>query len=195
MFSFLSFYSYLCPTHVPVFCLTPMLSPLLHIVFLHLRASSSLVLSAQRLAAGSRASARLLLRSGFDWHQLRASLLCLLHLLGGPGQPAGETDTRPRVFSFFIYSACECCMQTRFILAHCDCSCICSVQLQKAGASEVDEVDEEPAVVQPAKVFAPKSLVLVSRLDYTEVYRVRHISVSNLLLSLVPLSLCWPVSI
>ncbi|XP_026217915.1 myotubularin-related protein 5 isoform X4 [Anabas testudineus] len=44
-------------------------------------------------------------------------------------------------------------------------------QLQKAGASEADEVDEELSVVQPAKVFAPKSLVLVSRLDYTEVYR------------------------
>ncbi|XP_072233346.1 myotubularin-related protein 5 isoform X10 [Leuresthes tenuis] len=38
-------------------------------------------------------------------------------------------------------------------------------------ASEVDEADEEPAVVQPAKIFAPKSLVLVSRLDYTEVFR------------------------
>uniref|UniRef100_A0A671Y444 SET binding factor 1 n=1 Tax=Sparus aurata TaxID=8175 RepID=A0A671Y444_SPAAU len=36
---------------------------------------------------------------------------------------------------------------------------------------EVDEVDEEPAVVQSAQVFAPKSLVLVSRLDYTEVFR------------------------
>ncbi|XP_044042946.1 myotubularin-related protein 5 isoform X4 [Siniperca chuatsi] len=41
-------------------------------------------------------------------------------------------------------------------------------QLQKAEASEVDE---EPAVVQSAQVFAPKSLVLVSRLDYTEVFR------------------------
>ncbi|XP_008288740.1 myotubularin-related protein 5 isoform X6 [Stegastes partitus] len=44
-------------------------------------------------------------------------------------------------------------------------------QLQKAEASEVDEADEEPTVVQPAKVFAPKSLVVVSRLDYTEVFR------------------------
>lgn len=43
--------------------------------------------------------------------------------------------------------------------------------LQKAEASEADEVDEEPAVTQPAKVFAPKSLVLVSRLDHTEVFR------------------------
>ncbi|XP_072233340.1 myotubularin-related protein 5 isoform X5 [Leuresthes tenuis] len=42
---------------------------------------------------------------------------------------------------------------------------------QKSEASEVDEADEEPAVVQPAKIFAPKSLVLVSRLDYTEVFR------------------------
>ncbi|KAM7377879.1 hypothetical protein PAMA_013004 [Pampus argenteus] len=44
-------------------------------------------------------------------------------------------------------------------------------ELQKAEASEVDEVDDELAVVQPAQVFAPKSLVVVSRLDYTEVYR------------------------
>ncbi|XP_051248681.1 myotubularin-related protein 5 isoform X3 [Dicentrarchus labrax] len=44
-------------------------------------------------------------------------------------------------------------------------------QLKKAEASEVDEVDEVPAVVQSAQVFAPKSLVLVSHLDYTEVFR------------------------
>uniref|UniRef100_A0A4W5KVE8 SET binding factor 1 n=1 Tax=Hucho hucho TaxID=62062 RepID=A0A4W5KVE8_9TELE len=40
----------------------------------------------------------------------------------------------------------------------------------KAEASEVDE-DEVPGLVQPAQVFAPKSLVLVSRLDHTEVFR------------------------
>ncbi|XP_068442226.1 myotubularin-related protein 5 isoform X2 [Clinocottus analis] len=44
-------------------------------------------------------------------------------------------------------------------------------QLQKAEASEADEADDELAVVQLAQVFAPKSLVLVSRLDYTEVFR------------------------
>uniref|UniRef100_A0A8C7H1J6 SET binding factor 1 n=1 Tax=Oncorhynchus kisutch TaxID=8019 RepID=A0A8C7H1J6_ONCKI len=43
-------------------------------------------------------------------------------------------------------------------------------QLPKAEASEVDE-DEVPGLVQPAQVFAPKSLVLVSRLDHTEVFR------------------------
>ncbi|XP_035482432.1 myotubularin-related protein 5 isoform X4 [Scophthalmus maximus] len=44
-------------------------------------------------------------------------------------------------------------------------------QLQKTEASEADEADDELSVVQSAKVFAPKSLVLVSRLDYTEVFR------------------------
>uniref|UniRef100_A0A6Q2XD78 SET binding factor 1 n=1 Tax=Esox lucius TaxID=8010 RepID=A0A6Q2XD78_ESOLU len=43
-------------------------------------------------------------------------------------------------------------------------------QLQKAETSEVDE-DEVPGLIQPAQVFAPKSLVLVSRLDHTEVFR------------------------
>ena len=45
--------------------------------------------------------------------------------------------------------------------------------MQKAEASEADE-DEVPGVLQPAQVFAPKSLVLVSRLDHTEVFRVGH---------------------
>ncbi|KAM9327544.1 LOW QUALITY PROTEIN: myotubularin-related protein 5 [Pholidichthys leucotaenia] len=44
-------------------------------------------------------------------------------------------------------------------------------QLQKVQSSEADEADEEPTVIQPAKAFAPKSLVLVSRLDHTEVFR------------------------
>uniref|UniRef100_A0A3Q2PJ12 SET binding factor 1 n=1 Tax=Fundulus heteroclitus TaxID=8078 RepID=A0A3Q2PJ12_FUNHE len=44
-------------------------------------------------------------------------------------------------------------------------------QLKKTEAGDADEADEEPAVVQPAKVFAPKSLVVVSRLDYTEAFR------------------------
>uniref|UniRef100_A0A8D2ZIB0 Myotubularin-related protein 5 n=1 Tax=Scophthalmus maximus TaxID=52904 RepID=A0A8D2ZIB0_SCOMX len=42
---------------------------------------------------------------------------------------------------------------------------------EKTEASEADEADDELSVVQSAKVFAPKSLVLVSRLDYTEVFR------------------------
>uniref|UniRef100_A0A7N8XP29 SET binding factor 1 n=1 Tax=Mastacembelus armatus TaxID=205130 RepID=A0A7N8XP29_9TELE len=54
------------------------------------------------------------------------------------------------------------------------CACFtfweCLDNPQKAEASEVDEVDEE-LTIQPPQVFAPKSLVLVSQVDYTEVFR------------------------
>ncbi|XP_056089485.1 myotubularin-related protein 5 isoform X5 [Rhinichthys klamathensis goyatoka] len=43
-------------------------------------------------------------------------------------------------------------------------------QLQKGEPSEADE-DDGPDVLQPAQLYAPKSLVLVSRLDHTEVFR------------------------
>ncbi|XP_073727435.1 myotubularin-related protein 5 isoform X7 [Misgurnus anguillicaudatus] len=43
-------------------------------------------------------------------------------------------------------------------------------QLQKGEPNEVDE-DDSPDVLQPAQLYAPKSLVLVSRLDHTEVFR------------------------
>ncbi len=49
--------------------------------------------------------------------------------------------------------------------------CLC-VQLQKGEPSEADE-DDSPDVLQPAQLYAPKSLVLVSRLDHAEVFRVR----------------------
>lgn len=35
-----------------------------------------------------------------------------------------------------------------------------------------DEEGEEDGLIQPAQVFAPKSLILVSRLDYPEIFRV-----------------------
>lgn len=35
-----------------------------------------------------------------------------------------------------------------------------------------DEEAEEDGLIQPAQVFAPKSLILVSRLDYPEIFRV-----------------------
>uniref|UniRef100_A0A3Q3WKI5 Uncharacterized protein n=1 Tax=Mola mola TaxID=94237 RepID=A0A3Q3WKI5_MOLML len=43
--------------------------------------------------------------------------------------------------------------------------------LDKSQVRQATIVDEEPTAVQPSQVFAPKSLVLVSRLDYTEVFR------------------------
>uniref|UniRef100_A0A671Y556 SET binding factor 1 n=1 Tax=Sparus aurata TaxID=8175 RepID=A0A671Y556_SPAAU len=53
-------------------------------------------------------------------------------------------------------------------------SCACFTfweGLDNSQVRQMSPVDEEPAVVQSAQVFAPKSLVLVSRLDYTEVFR------------------------
>lgn len=52
------------------------------------------------------------------------------------------------------------------------------VQLQKGEPSEADE-DDGPDVLQPAQLYAPKSLVLVSRLDHTEVFRVRDVHTQN----------------
>lgn len=37
-----------------------------------------------------------------------------------------------------------------------------------------DEDEEEDGLIQPAQVFAPKSLILVSRLDFPEIFRVKH---------------------
>ncbi|XP_066580002.1 myotubularin-related protein 5 isoform X3 [Amia ocellicauda] len=43
-------------------------------------------------------------------------------------------------------------------------------QPQKSLSSEADE-DDDSGILQPAQLFAPKSLVLVSRLDHTDVFR------------------------
>uniref|UniRef100_A0A8C7H6R6 SET binding factor 1 n=1 Tax=Oncorhynchus kisutch TaxID=8019 RepID=A0A8C7H6R6_ONCKI len=53
---------------------------------------------------------------------------------------------------------------------YCACFTFWEAVCDISEASEVDE-DEVPGLVQPAQVFAPKSLVLVSRLDHTEVFR------------------------
>lgn len=37
------------------------------------------------------------------------------------------------------------------------------------------EGEEESGLIAPAEVFAPKSLVLVSRLDYPEIFRVKNL--------------------
>uniref|UniRef100_A0A3Q3XA42 Uncharacterized protein n=1 Tax=Mola mola TaxID=94237 RepID=A0A3Q3XA42_MOLML len=53
------------------------------------------------------------------------------------------------------------------------CSCLtfyeAEVNLQADG--DEDEEAEENGLIQPAQVFAPKSLILVSRLDYPEIFR------------------------
>lgn len=50
-------------------------------------------------------------------------------------------------------------------------------QRKKSIEADGDEDDgtEENYLIQPAQVFSPKSLILVSRLDYPEIFRViRH---------------------
>ncbi|KAJ8249276.1 hypothetical protein GJAV_G00233080 [Gymnothorax javanicus] len=59
------------------------------------------------------------------------------------------------------------------------CSCLtfyeAEINLQGSKRVEVDgdveEDDEESALIQPAEVYTPKSLVLVSRLDFPEIFR------------------------
>uniref|UniRef100_A0A8C6SU38 SET binding factor 2 n=1 Tax=Neogobius melanostomus TaxID=47308 RepID=A0A8C6SU38_9GOBI len=54
------------------------------------------------------------------------------------------------------------------------CSCFtfyeAEVNLQDDG-DEDEEAEEEDGLIQPAEVFTPKSLILVSRLDYPEIFR------------------------
>uniref|UniRef100_A0A4W5K702 SET binding factor 2 n=1 Tax=Hucho hucho TaxID=62062 RepID=A0A4W5K702_9TELE len=42
---------------------------------------------------------------------------------------------------------------------------------QGTKTTDADEDEEEDGLIQPAQVFAPKSLILVSRLDYPEIFR------------------------
>uniref|UniRef100_A0A8C7RGH8 SET binding factor 2 n=1 Tax=Oncorhynchus mykiss TaxID=8022 RepID=A0A8C7RGH8_ONCMY len=55
------------------------------------------------------------------------------------------------------------------------CSCLtfyeAEVNLQGTKTTDADEDEEEDGLIQPAQVFAPKSLILVSRLDYPEIFR------------------------
>ncbi|XP_051505041.1 myotubularin-related protein 13-like isoform X2 [Myxocyprinus asiaticus] len=56
------------------------------------------------------------------------------------------------------------------------CSCLtffeAEVNLQGSKTLEADgDEEEEDGLIQPAQVFAPKSLILVSRLDYPEIFR------------------------
>ncbi|KAM9409168.1 LOW QUALITY PROTEIN: myotubularin-related protein 13 [Pholidichthys leucotaenia] len=60
------------------------------------------------------------------------------------------------------------------------CSCLtfyeAEVNLQaskniEADGDEDEDAEEEDGLIQPAQVFAPKSLILVSRLDYPEIFR------------------------
>ncbi|XP_053270632.1 myotubularin-related protein 5 isoform X3 [Pleuronectes platessa] len=87
-------------------------------------------------------------------------------------QPSGwQLVPERQPASFFVAVLTDINSERHYCACFTFWECLDNPQLQKAEANELDEVDEDLAVVQAAKVFAPKSLVLVSRLDYTEVFR------------------------
>uniref|UniRef100_A0A8C7U906 SET binding factor 2 n=1 Tax=Oncorhynchus mykiss TaxID=8022 RepID=A0A8C7U906_ONCMY len=51
------------------------------------------------------------------------------------------------------------------------CSCLTFYEAEGTKTTDADEDEEEDGLIQPAQVFAPKSLILVSRLDYPEIFR------------------------
>ncbi|GCC22937.1 hypothetical protein chiPu_0001328 [Chiloscyllium punctatum] len=55
------------------------------------------------------------------------------------------------------------------------CACLtfyeAEINLQGAKHDDTEGEDEDTGLIQPAQVFAPKSLVLVSRLDYPEIFK------------------------
>ncbi|XP_070619420.1 myotubularin-related protein 13 isoform X2 [Erythrolamprus reginae] len=71
---------------------------------------------------------------------------------------------------------------------YCSCLTFYEAEINLQG-SRVTEGEQESGLIQPAEVFAPKSLVLVSRLDYQEIFRaclglVYTVYVDNLNVSL-----------
>ncbi|XP_057710324.1 myotubularin-related protein 5 isoform X2 [Corythoichthys intestinalis] len=87
-------------------------------------------------------------------------------------QPSGwQLVPERQPASFFVAVLTDINSERHYCACFTFWECQENPQLQKARAGEVDEVDEEPTIIRPAQVFAPKSLVLVSRLDYTDVFR------------------------
>ncbi|XP_028999555.1 myotubularin-related protein 13 isoform X2 [Betta splendens] len=86
-------------------------------------------------------------------------------------QPGGWSLSRERkVPTFFTVVLTDIDSDRHF------CSCLtfyeAEVNLQGSKNIEADgDEDEEDGLIQPAQVFAPKSLILVSRLDYPEIFR------------------------
>uniref|UniRef100_A0A674I2C7 SET binding factor 2 n=1 Tax=Terrapene triunguis TaxID=2587831 RepID=A0A674I2C7_9SAUR len=54
---------------------------------------------------------------------------------------------------------------------YCSCLTFYEAEINLQGTKETEGEEEESGLIQPAEVFAPKSLVVVSRLDYPEIFR------------------------
>uniref|UniRef100_A0A673MLY0 Myotubularin-related protein 13-like n=1 Tax=Sinocyclocheilus rhinocerous TaxID=307959 RepID=A0A673MLY0_9TELE len=89
-------------------------------------------------------------------------------------QPGGWRLSRERKLpTFFTVVLTDIDSERHF------CSCLTFFEAEGSktletdgdGAEDVDEEEEEDGLIQPAQIFAPKSLILVSRLDYPEIFR------------------------
>uniref|UniRef100_A0A671SLH3 Myotubularin-related protein 5-like n=1 Tax=Sinocyclocheilus anshuiensis TaxID=1608454 RepID=A0A671SLH3_9TELE len=86
-------------------------------------------------------------------------------------QPSGwQLDPERKPPSFFVSVLTDINSERHYCACFTFWESVENPQVCKGEASEADE-DESPGVLQPAQLYAPKSLVLVSRLDHTEVFR------------------------
>uniref|UniRef100_A0A8C1X4A9 SET binding factor 1 n=1 Tax=Cyprinus carpio TaxID=7962 RepID=A0A8C1X4A9_CYPCA len=86
-------------------------------------------------------------------------------------QPSGwELDPERKPPSFFVSVLTDINSERHYCACFTFWESVENPQVCKGEPSEADE-DESPDVLQPAQLYAPKSLVLVSRLDHTEVFR------------------------
>uniref|UniRef100_A0A452HTH9 Uncharacterized protein n=1 Tax=Gopherus agassizii TaxID=38772 RepID=A0A452HTH9_9SAUR len=83
-------------------------------------------------------------------------------------QPGGWQLSRERKQpTFFVVVLTDIDSERHF----CSCLTFYEAEINLQGTKEPEGEEEESGLIQPAEVFAPKSLVLVSRLDYPEIFR------------------------
>uniref|UniRef100_A0A8C2DZD1 SET binding factor 2 n=1 Tax=Cyprinus carpio TaxID=7962 RepID=A0A8C2DZD1_CYPCA len=81
-------------------------------------------------------------------------------------QPGGWRLSRERKLpTFFTVVLTDIDSERHF------CSCLTFFEAEADGDVAEDVDEEEDGLIQPAQIFAPKSLILVSRLDYPEIFR------------------------
>uniref|UniRef100_A0A8C1FKQ8 SET binding factor 2 n=1 Tax=Cyprinus carpio carpio TaxID=630221 RepID=A0A8C1FKQ8_CYPCA len=84
-------------------------------------------------------------------------------------QPGGWRLSRERKLpTFFTVVLTDIDSERHF----CSCLTFFEAETLEADGDVAEDVDEEEdGLIQPAQIFAPKSLILVSRLDYPEIFR------------------------
>uniref|UniRef100_A0A7M4FU72 SET binding factor 2 n=1 Tax=Crocodylus porosus TaxID=8502 RepID=A0A7M4FU72_CROPO len=97
--------------------------------------------------------------AGMEWGSPPLPLFC---------QPGGWQLSRERKQpTFFVVVLTDIDSERHY----CSCLTFYEAEINLQGTKETEGEEEESGLIQPAEVFAPKSLVLVSRLDYPEIFR------------------------